>query len=167
MADAEPIAAADGLTVAQAMAELGLGRTAFYQRLRQLAIVPATHKGRAYLSAEQLEQLRTFGQAAALARQPAAGLLAMAAQVSAADRAHSADSEQEGGERERLELLALRLRVLRDALELGAPLTTAAVSDLLGARPGGPEVVRGRIVAVREGRDCWSLERLPMEPPGA
>jgi hypothetical protein len=165
MPDAEPIAAADGLTVAEAMAELKVKRTAFYQRLRQLGITPQTHNGRAYVSAAEVEQLRTFGKAAALARQPAAGLLAMAAQASAGDRAHSADAEQVGGERERLELLALRLRVLRDALELGAPLSTAAVAELLGARPGGPEVVRGRIVAIREGRDCWTLEPLPMDQP--
>lgn len=155
----------DGMTVAQAMAELGLGKTALYQRMRQLGIQPTPHGGRAYLSSEQVESLRTFSKAAALARQPAAALLAMAASASQQaepDGAHSANGEQD--ERERLELLQLRLRVLREAVELGGPLTTAEVALLLGARPGGNEVIRGRVAAVREGRDCWTLERLEVDP---
>jgi hypothetical protein len=57
-----------------------------------------------------------------------------------------------------LEQLRTRLAALRDAVELGAPLTTAEVSALLGARPGGAEVVRGRLRAVREARNCWTIE---------
>lgn len=158
----------DGMTVAQAMAELQLGKTALYQRMRLLGIQPVTHGGRAYLSGEQMESLRNYskyGKAAALVRHPTAALLAMAAsagQQAEPDGAHSANGEQD--ERERLELLQLRLRVLREAVELGGPLTTAEVALLLGARPGGNEVIRGRVAAVREGRDCWTLERLEVEP---
>jgi len=54
--------------------------------------------------------------------------------------------------------LRSRLAALRDAVELGAPLSTAEVSLLLGARPGGAEVVRGRLRAVREARNCWTIE---------
>jgi hypothetical protein len=57
-----------------------------------------------------------------------------------------------------MEQLRMRLAALRDAVELGAPLTTAEVSALLGARPGGSEVVRGRLRAVRESRNCWTVE---------
>lgn len=151
----------DGMTVAQAMGELELRKTALYQRMRQLGIQPTTHGGRAFLSNDQIEQLRTFNKAAALARRPTAALLAMVAsagQQAEPSSAHSANGEQD--ERERLELLQLRLGVLREAIEMGGPLTTAEVALLLGARPGGAEVVRGRVVAVREGRDCWTLERL-------
>jgi hypothetical protein len=59
---------------------------------------------------------------------------------------------------ERLILLRRRLAALRDALELGAPLSTAEAALLLGARPGGAEVVRGRIRAVRLGRNLWTIE---------
>jgi hypothetical protein len=57
-----------------------------------------------------------------------------------------------------IELLRARLAALRDAVDLGAPLTTAEVSTLLGARPGGAAVVRGRLRAVREARNCWTIE---------
>ena len=161
------------VTIAQAQEALGIGRTALYQRMERLQIAAAKRPdGRAYLTAEQLEQLRTFGAAAQLARRPtaaAAEMLAAAARAAdpSAVRPDSADGEQLGTERERLELQALRLQVIREALELGAPLTTATVTDLLGARPGGAEVIRGRIAAVREGRDCWTLERLEIEPAEA
>lgn len=59
---------------------------------------------------------------------------------------------------EGLILLRRRLAALRDALELGAPLSTAEAALLLGARPGGAEVVRGRIRAVRLRRNLWTLE---------
>jgi hypothetical protein len=59
---------------------------------------------------------------------------------------------------QQLEQLRSRLAALRDAVELGAPLTTAEVSALLGARPGGDAVVRGRLRAVREARNCWTIE---------
>lgn len=151
----------EGMTVAEAMEALQLGKTALYQRMRQLGIEPQRHGNRAYLTDAQIERLRALGKAASLARQPMATLQAMAAlagQQAEPDSAQSANGEQ--SDRDRLELLQLRLQVLRDAMDLGSPLSTAEVTLLLGARPGGPEVVRGRVVAVREGRDCWTLERL-------
>ncbi len=57
-----------------------------------------------------------------------------------------------------VERLRHRLAALRDAMEMGAPLTTAEVALLLGARPGGAVVVRGRLRAVREGRNLWTIE---------
>lgn len=57
-----------------------------------------------------------------------------------------------------LEQLRWRLAALRDAVELGAPLSTAEVALLLGARPGGAEVVRGRLRAVRQSRNVWTIE---------
>ena len=67
-----------------------------------------------------------------------------------------ADPVESGGEG--LILLRRRLAALRDALELGAPLSTAEAALLMGARLGGAEVVRGRIRAVRQRRNLWTIE---------
>lgn len=57
-----------------------------------------------------------------------------------------------------LQALRWRLAALRDAVELGAPLSTAEVAMLLGARPGGAQVTRGRLQAVRQARNVWTIE---------
>ena len=54
--------------------------------------------------------------------------------------------------RERLELTAL-------AIETGAPLSTAEVSHLLGARPGSGKIERGGLVAKRITRNVWKINR--------
>jgi hypothetical protein len=51
-----------------------------------------------------------------------------------------------------------RLRAGRLALETGLPLSTAETAWLLGARPGGDAVTRGRVTARRHARNCWTLE---------
>ena len=66
--------------------------------------------------------------------------------------------ESDGSDGEALQRLRSRLAALRDAVELGAPLSTTEAALLLGARPGGGEVVRGRIRAVRLRRNLWTLE---------
>ena len=55
--------------------------------------------------------------------------------------------------RQRLELTAL-------AIDTGAPLTTAEVTMLLGARPGTERVERGGLGARRVSRNVWNLSRL-------
>ncbi len=55
--------------------------------------------------------------------------------------------------RQRLELTAL-------AVESGAPLTTAEVAYLLGARPGTESVERGGLRARRVSRNVWRLSRM-------
>ena len=55
--------------------------------------------------------------------------------------------------RQRLELTSL-------AIETGAPLTTAEVTFLLGARPGTESVERGGLKARRGSRNVWRLTRL-------
>ena len=64
----------------------------------------------------------------------------------------NADSERLRQLRQRLELTAL-------AIETGAPLTTAEVSMLLGARPGTEKVERGGLVARRVSRNVWRLSK--------
>jgi hypothetical protein len=58
--------------------------------------------------------------------------------------------------RQRLELVDLALRTT-------APLTTAEVAHLMGARPGAPVVERGGLVARRQSRNVWILSRSSSE----
>jgi hypothetical protein len=60
--------------------------------------------------------------------------------------------------RQRLELLDLALRTT-------APLTTAEVAHLMGARPGAPVVQRGGVVARRQSRNVWVITRISSEDP--
>lgn len=55
-----------------------------------------------------------------------------------------------GSLRQRLELTQL-------ALQTGAPLSTAEVTYLMGARPGSAEVERGGLRARRISRNVWKL----------
>ena len=55
--------------------------------------------------------------------------------------------------------LRQRLEALHLALQTAAPLTTAEVTHLLGARPGAAEVLRGGVIARRMGRNLWKLTR--------
>ncbi len=59
------------------------------------------------------------------------------------------------------DLAALRQRLdLTDlAIRTGAPLSTAEVAQLLGARPGSGVVQRAGLVARRLGRNVWRLSR--------
>lgn len=57
------------------------------------------------------------------------------------------------GLRQRLELTQL-------ALETGAPLSTAEVTFLMGARPGAAEVERGGLRARRVSRNVWRLSQV-------
>lgn len=57
-----------------------------------------------------------------------------------------------GGLRQRLEITDLAIRT-------GAPLSTAEVAQLMGARPGAPLVERGGLTARRLGRNVWKLSR--------
>ena len=63
---------------------------------------------------------------------------------------------------EKTDLLALRqrLELTSLAIETGAPLTTAEVTKLLGARPGSTKTERGGLIARRISRNVWRLSRL-------
>ena len=62
-------------------------------------------------------------------------------------------------EAERLRHLRQRLELTALAIETGAPLSTAEVSLLLGARPGTERVERGGLVARRVSRNVWRLSK--------
>jgi hypothetical protein len=58
-----------------------------------------------------------------------------------------------------LQALRQRLEVIQLAVQTGAPLSTAEVTQLLGARPGAEVVERGGLCARRLGRNVWKLSR--------
>ncbi|MCT0207845.1 hypothetical protein [Synechococcus sp. CS-1332] len=68
----------------------------------------------------------------------------------------------EGGETESpvdLTGLRQRLEITDLAIRTGAPLSTAEVAQLMGARPGASVVERGGLRARRLGRNVWKLSR--------
>lgn len=69
-------------------------------------------------------------------------------------------NEEEDGGSVDLAALRQRLEITQLALQTGAPLSTAELTQLLGARPGGPVVERGGLRARRLGRNLWKLTRI-------
>lgn len=68
-------------------------------------------------------------------------------------------SEEEDGGAADLAGLRQRLELVQLALDTGAPLSTAEVTQLLGARPGAAVVQRGGLRAKRLSRNVWKLSR--------
>jgi hypothetical protein len=68
------------------------------------------------------------------------------------------NGEEEGSGAD-LNALRQRLELVDLALRTSAPLSTAEVTQLLGARPGSGVVERGGLVARRSGRNVWKLSR--------
>jgi len=68
------------------------------------------------------------------------------------------NGEEEGSGAD-LNALRQRLELVDLALRTSAPLSTAEVTHLLGARPGSAVVERGGLVARRSGRNVWKLSR--------
>ncbi len=68
------------------------------------------------------------------------------------------NGEEDGGSAD-LGALRQRLELVDLALRTSAPLSTAEVTQLLGARPGAAVVERGGLVARRMGRNVWKLSR--------
>jgi hypothetical protein len=76
-------------------------------------------------------------------------------------------NEAEDGGQADLAGLRQRLELTQLALETGAPLSTAEVSLLLGARPGAATIERGGLVARRVSRNVWKLNRAAEAPERA
>ena len=68
-------------------------------------------------------------------------------------------SEGEDGGSADLAALKQRLELTELALKTGAPLSTAEVTVLLGARPGGAVVERGGLRARRLSRNVWKVSK--------
>ena len=65
-----------------------------------------------------------------------------------------------GGNADGLRALKQRLELTALAIDTGAPLSTAEVTALLGARPGKERVERGGLLAKRVSRNVWRLSRV-------
>ena len=74
-------------------------------------------------------------------------------------------SEAEDGGQADLAALRQRLELTQLALQTGAPLTTAEVTQLLGIRPTSEVVERGGLKARRISRNVWKLSRLDETAP--
>lgn len=72
-------------------------------------------------------------------------------------------NEAEDGGLADVAALRQRLELVQLALDTGAPLSTAEITHLLGARPGSADVVRGGLRARRLGRNVWKLTRTSVE----
>ncbi len=72
-------------------------------------------------------------------------------------------SEEEDGGTVDLTSLRQRLELVRLAIDTGAPLSTAEVTQLMGARPGAAAVERGGLRARRLSRNVWKLSRAAEE----
>ena len=70
-----------------------------------------------------------------------------------------------GGDADGLRALRQRLELTALAIDTGAPLSTAEVTALLGARPGRERVERGGLLARRISRNVWKLSRLDQSEP--
>lgn len=68
-------------------------------------------------------------------------------------------TEAEDGGSADLSALRQRLELIQLALQTGAPLSTAEVTALLGARPSAGVVERGGLRARRLSRNVWKLSR--------
>ncbi|SBO42573.1 hypothetical protein [Cyanobium sp. NIES-981] len=75
-------------------------------------------------------------------------------------------NEVEDGGSADLAALRQRLELVNLALQTGAPLSTAEVTVLLGARPGASVVERGGLRARRLSRNVWKLSKAETSNPG-
>lgn len=107
--------------------------------------------------AKPSEALAVIGRGPMVAPPQVPGWMPPAGWEPMAAESESADSEDDAYDT--LELLGKRLRALRDAVELGAPLTTREVRLLLGANPGAEQVTRAGVSARRLARNLWQLSK--------
>jgi hypothetical protein len=68
------------------------------------------------------------------------------------------NGEEDGGSVD-LPALRQRLELVQLAIQTGAPLSTAEVSELIGTRPASAVVQRGGLTARRLSRNVWKLSR--------
>ena len=66
----------------------------------------------------------------------------------------------ENSESKNLNNLRNRLELTELAIKTGAPLSTAEVSILMGAKPGKSKVERGGLLATKISRNVWKITKL-------
>jgi len=67
--------------------------------------------------------------------------------------------DDENSEKIYIKKLRDRLELTQLAIQTGAPLTTAEVSFLMGAKPGKKNVERGGLVATKISRNIWKISK--------
>ena len=166
-----------GIPFEQWIVNAGLSKSSAYKYATELGIKPAQEPDpgnprirRAWLSDEQARKLsenakqrkgRRMGEALdAVGRLPGHGskLVPVASAVSTAATDFASDADIARATRP-LTLLE-RMQALDLAIATRAPLSTDKVGQLLGARPGGDEVARGGVLAVKQALNCWILESI-------
>ncbi len=55
--------------------------------------------------------------------------------------------------------LRTRLELIDLAIKTGAPISTAEVSFLLGAKPGKSKLERGGLIAIKVSRNVWKISK--------
>lgn len=160
-------ATAAGSLFSDWIAQRGVSKSTAYGWRSALGIEPERRRVgtrvEVWLSEAQVQLLDAYGAALARGLSAADALAAVGAPVDSSGPSGIVPVESGGlspvdSDGVQLRRLQARLAALRDAVELGAPLSTAEVAVLLGARPGGDEMVRGRLRAVREARNIWTIE---------
>jgi len=155
----------DGVTLSELMTQLPLSRASVFELIKALGITTAKGPGPggrgrvAWLSGADARRIKQAADAvndgdvriADFAQGRAS--LATLQTVPVAPVAASAES----GDRVDAGRLQARLRAAETAISSGLGLTTAETAWILGARPAGAMVTRGRVTAVRAGFNCWVL----------
>jgi hypothetical protein len=172
-----PLSPAEGVSFAAWIDREGLARSTAYQRASELGIRraqrqnPETGKVEPWLSQDDAEALTAYARMLREGVKPAEALTALgrgSIVPAAPDPQNPPESTEPPADFGRLELLALRMRALRDAVELGAPLSRSDAAALLGVVPGagvGESVTRGGIEAQHLARGVWRLQRADENRP--
>jgi hypothetical protein len=156
------LAVPDGMRLSDWWTSRDVPRSTAFRLLRAAGIEPAKVRAPgsqspvSFLSAAQLEVLDNL-----VARLKAGATLTSIEGILARRSSRpepSQDVEVADDEPPGPELLLARLQAAQLAIATGLPLSTAEIAWLLGARPGGPAVTRGRVTARRHARNVWSLE---------
>jgi hypothetical protein len=157
----------DGMRLEQWWESRDVSRSTAFRLLRLAGIeptkvrVPDVRTPVSWLAQEGVEQMDTLAQKIRngasltdLERQSSGAMVPAAAQQ-LEEEPVVVDPETS---RDVLDSLKTRAEAAAAVIASGLPLSTREVTLLLGAKPGGPVVTRGRVTARRHGRNCWTLE---------
>lgn len=165
MSDAVAVAVEvdDGVRLAELIEQLPVSRNSVFELIKGLAITTTKGPGPggrgrvAYLSSADADRLRDAAQDVAAGHRKISdysAALAVSPQtpptlptLPAPASAESADAAD----------LLQRMEAASRALITGFPLSTTELAWIIGARPGGPVVVRGGLRADRLARNVWRL----------
>ena len=155
----------DGITLSELVTQLPLSRASVFEVIKALGVTTSRGPGPggrgrvAWLSAGDAQRVSEAAHAVHRREIRISDLaqgrpnLATPQTLPAAPPAASAES----GDRVDAARLQARLRAAEMAISSGLGLTTAETAWILGAKPAGAMVTRGRVVAIRTGFNCWTL----------